>query len=188
MAATGSLSEMDAVVWDAELEELFGRLADCFRNDQTRVQARAYVAGLLPRTERKNGWTLAEFNQDLGPHKMQRLLSESAWDEDAVADVVRSYVVENLTEAGGVLVIDETGFVKKGTESAGVQRGTAAPLGGSRTVNSACSPHMSPEKGGLWLTGNCAFPTAGPKTGRGARTQAFHPGGDSRRSRCWHWT
>ncbi|SNQ48132.1 transposase [Frankia canadensis] len=122
MAATGSVSEMDVAVWEAGLEELFARLSDCFRSDQPRVQARAYVAGLLSRTERKNGWTLAEFSQDAGPQKMQRLLNEYAWDEDAVGDVVRSYVVENLIEPDGVLVLDETGFIKKGKKSAGVQR------------------------------------------------------------------
>ncbi|CAI7979490.1 hypothetical protein FRAHR75_630008 [Frankia sp. Hr75.2] len=118
-------------VWEAGLEELFGRVADCFRSDQPRAQARAYVAGLLSRTERKNGWTLAEFTREAGPQKMQRLLNEYAWDAHAMRDVVQSYVVENLTEPDGVLVVDETGFVKKGTSSAGVQRqysGTAGRI------------------------------------------------------------
>jgi SRSO17 transposase len=109
-------------VWEAELEDLFGRVAGCFPNEQPRAQARAYVAGLLSRTERKNGWTLAEFSRDSGPHKMQRLLTEYSWKEDRVRDVVASYVVENLAEPDGVLVVDETGFLKKGDRSAGVQR------------------------------------------------------------------
>jgi len=122
VAATDSVSGVDVAVWEAGLEELFGRVAGCFPNDQPRVQARAYVAGLLSRTERKNGWTLAEFSRDAGPQKMQRLLNEYSWSADAVRDVVASYVVENLFEPEGVLVVDETGFLKKGDRSAGVQR------------------------------------------------------------------
>ncbi|KQC36028.1 hypothetical protein UK82_23205, partial [Frankia sp. ACN1ag] len=75
-------------MWEAGLEELFGRVEGCFRSDQPRAQARAYVAGLLSRTERKNGWTLAEFSRESGPQKMQRLLNEYAWDADGVRDVV----------------------------------------------------------------------------------------------------
>jgi SRSO17 transposase len=122
---------VDVSVWEAGLEELLDRVAGCFRSDQPRAQARGYVAGLLSRTERKNGWTLAEFTREAGPQKMQRLLNEYAWNADAVRDVVARYVVENLAEPDGVLVVDETGFVKKGTSSAGVQRqysGTAGRI------------------------------------------------------------
>ncbi|WP_261575564.1 IS701 family transposase [Frankia gtarii] len=118
-------------MWEAGLDELFGRVAGCFRSDQPRAQARAHVAGLSSRTERKNGWTLAEFGREAGPQKMQRLLNEYAWDAGAVRDIVQQYVVENLAEPDGVLVVDETGFVKKGTSSAGVQRqysGTAGKI------------------------------------------------------------
>jgi len=131
VAADNSVSGVDVAVWEAGLEELFGRVANCFPNDQPRAQARAYVEGLLSRTERKNGWTLAEFSRDGGPQKMQRLLNEYAWNADAVRDVVAAYVVENLAEPDGVLVVDETGFLKKGDRSAGVQRqysGTAGRI------------------------------------------------------------
>jgi SRSO17 transposase len=113
------------------LEELLVRVDPCFGSEQPRVQARAYVAGLLSRTERKNGWTLAEFTGQTGPQKMQRLLNGYVRNADRVRDVVASYAIENLAEAGGVLVVDETGFVKKGTLSAGVQRqysGTAGRI------------------------------------------------------------
>lgn len=131
VAAAGSVSGVDVAMWEAGLEELLGRVADCFPNEQPRARARAYVAGLLSRTERKNGWTLAEFNGDPGPQKMKRLLNEYVWDEDAVRDVVAGYVAENLAEPDGVLVVDETGFLKKGDRSAGVQRqysGTAGRI------------------------------------------------------------
>jgi SRSO17 transposase len=122
---------LDVAVWEAGLEELLVRIDPCFGSEQPRVQARAYVAGLLSRTERKNGWTLAEFTGQAGPQKMQRLLNGYVWNADRVRDVAASYVIENLAEPGGVLVVDETGFVKKGTLSAGVQRqysGTAGRI------------------------------------------------------------
>ncbi|SQD96151.1 conserved hypothetical protein [Parafrankia sp. Ea1.12] len=78
------------------MEELLVRVDPCFVSEQPRVQARAYVAGLLSRAERKNGWTLAEFTGQAGPQKMQRLLNGYVWNADRVRDVVASYVIENL--------------------------------------------------------------------------------------------
>jgi len=72
--------------------------------------------------ERKNGWQLAEAAGDATPDKMQRLLNAARWDPDAVRDDLRAYVVEHLADPGGVLIVDETGFVKQGNKSAGVQR------------------------------------------------------------------
>jgi SRSO17 transposase len=97
---------------------------------------RAYVRGLLSEAERKNGWTLAETAGEAGPERMQRLLNFYAWDTDGVRDDVRTAIVEVLGDAGqGVLVVDETGFVKKGTKSAGVARqysGTAGRIENSQ--------------------------------------------------------
>uniref|UniRef100_UPI002AD20662 IS701 family transposase n=1 Tax=Frankia sp. Cas3 TaxID=3073926 RepID=UPI002AD20662 len=119
------------VAWDAGFDELFARVAGCFRTDESLHQARAYLMGLLSAVSRKNGWTLAEHAGDAAPHKMQRLLNEYAWDADAVQTVTRAYVVESLWESDGVLVVDESGFLKKGPKSAGVQRqysGTAGRI------------------------------------------------------------
>lgn len=77
---------------------------------------RIYVRGLLGEVERKNGWTLAEAAGDVGPERMQRLLNFYAWDTDGVRDEVRAAVVEAIGDAErGVLVVGETGFLKKGT-------------------------------------------------------------------------
>ncbi len=79
----------------------------------------------------KNSWTLAEAAGNKTPDKMQRLLSRADWDADGLRDDVRDYVVRHLGDPGGVLIVDETGFVKKGTRSAGVQRqysGTAGRM------------------------------------------------------------
>lgn len=84
--------------------------------------ARAYLVGLLAPVERKNGWQLAEAAGDAQPHRMQRLLNNVRWDPREVRVDLRDYVVEQLGDPSGVLIVDETGFLKKGTRSAGVQR------------------------------------------------------------------
>ena len=108
--------------WSERFNEMFAQVAGEFGNALSRRRARAYLLGLLSRTERKNGWTLAEFAGDLTPDGMQRLLNFYAWDADAVRNAVRRYVVRNLGNPAAVLAVDETGFLKKGTRSAGVAR------------------------------------------------------------------
>jgi SRSO17 transposase len=89
---------------------------------------RSICAGCLSAAERKNGWTLSEQAGDATPDARQRLLNHADWDADAVRDDLRGYVVEHLGDASAVLVVDETGFVKKGTKSAGVARQTKPQL------------------------------------------------------------
>jgi SRSO17 transposase len=116
------LDDDDLAAWIAGLNDLFALVAGRFPRVEPRLRARAYVRGLLAPLASKNGWTLAEAAGDATPDGMQRLLNRAAWDADGVRDDVRGYVVRHLGDAGGVLVVDETGFVKKGTRSAGVQR------------------------------------------------------------------
>jgi SRSO17 transposase len=97
-------------------------VAGRFAQACSRKRARAYLLGLLSRTERKNGWTIAEFAGDATPDGMQRLLNFYSWSADDVRDDMREYVVAGLGDDRAVLVADETGFLKKGTKSAGVQR------------------------------------------------------------------
>ncbi|MFO0960575.1 MAG: IS701 family transposase [Isosphaeraceae bacterium] len=121
--------------WDSRFRELAGRLAPRFRRKDLRGRAEGYIRGLLGRVERKNSWQLAEAAGDATPHGIQRLLGRSRWDADAVRDDLRSYVVEHLGEPDGVLIVDETGFLKKGTKSAGVARqysGTAGRIENSQ--------------------------------------------------------
>src|SRR6516164_2992653 len=108
--------------WLAGLDALFARVAGRFGRVEPRRQARLYLMGLLAPLERKNGWQLAEAAGDAAPDRMQRLLNNARWDARQVRDDLRSYVVEHLGDPGGVLIVDETGFLKKGTKSAGVQR------------------------------------------------------------------
>jgi SRSO17 transposase len=105
------------------LAALHARIAPHFRRREARERARRYLVGLLGHLERKNGWQLAEALGEGGPQGMQRLLNAADWDAEAVRDDLRAYVVEHLADArSGVLVVDETGFLKKGTKSAGVAR------------------------------------------------------------------
>jgi SRSO17 transposase len=106
----------------AGLDALFARVAGRFGRVEPRRQARLYLMGLLAPLERKNGWQLAEAAGDAAPDRMQRLLNNARWDARQVRDDLRGYVVEHLGDPGGVLIADETGFLKKGTKSAGVQR------------------------------------------------------------------
>ena len=117
----------------AELDRLHGRVAGRFGRSEPRQRVREYVSGLVAGLERKNGWTLAERAGEVSPDGMQRLLRRADWDVDGVRDDVRDYVIEHLAGAAGVLIVDDTGFVKKGTRSAGVQRQYSGTAG--RTEN-----------------------------------------------------
>jgi SRSO17 transposase len=117
--------------WQSDLKALFARTAHRFFRAEVRQRAQRYLAGLLGQVERKNGWQMAEHLGESGPQGVQRLLNAATWDANAVRDDLRDYVVEHLGDPNGVLVIDETGFVKKGSKSAGVQRqysGTAGRI------------------------------------------------------------
>jgi len=108
--------------WRAGLDAVHARIAGRFRRSEARERAKRYLSGLLDRVERKNGWQLAEHLGESGPQGVQRLLNGADWDVDAVRDDLRDYVVEHLGDPDGVLIVDETGFLKKGTKSVGVQR------------------------------------------------------------------
>jgi SRSO17 transposase len=116
------LTDDDLAAWVAGLDDLFALVAGRFHRVEPRRRARAYVRGLLAPLAAKNGWTLAEAAGDATPDGMQRLLNAAAWDADGVRDDIRSYAARHLGAADGVLVVDETGFLKKGVKSAGVQR------------------------------------------------------------------
>jgi len=127
----GMLTDGDLKAWVAGLDDLFALVAGRFGRVEPRRRARAYVRGLLAPLAVKNGWTLAEAAGDATPDGMQRLLNAAAWDAGDVRDDVRGYVARHLGAADGVLVVDETGFLKKGARSAGVQRqysGTAGRI------------------------------------------------------------
>jgi SRSO17 transposase len=113
---------MEIERWLEELGRLHTQISRCFDRPEPRQRARAYLKGLLGPVSRKNGWQLAEQAGEATPDGMQRLLREARWDQDAVCTELRSYVLQHFGRRGGVLVVDETPFRKKGRHSAGVKR------------------------------------------------------------------
>ena len=129
--AAGHSVEVDPARWQEAFEELLGRVAGRFARVEPRRRARALVRGLLSDLPRKNCWTIAEQAGDANPDGMQHLLGRAEWDPDAVRDDLRAYVVEHLGDPEAVLVVDETGDLKKGTATVGVKRqytGTAGRI------------------------------------------------------------
>jgi SRSO17 transposase len=113
------------------------RIAGRFARYEPRLRAGRLVVGLLSDLPRKNCWTIAEWAGETSPHGMQHLLCRAVWDADAVRDDVREYVVEHLHDEAAVLVVDETGDVKKGTHTVAVQRqytGTAGRIENSQVA------------------------------------------------------
>jgi SRSO17 transposase len=122
--------------------EVHARIGRRFARAEARERAGRYLAGLLQRVERKNGWQLAEAIGETGPRGVQRLLSAATWDTDGVRDDLRDYVVAHLgDEATGVLMVDETGFLKKGRKSCGVARQYSGTAG--TTVNCQVSVFLA---------------------------------------------
>lgn len=117
--------------WAAETDKLLDRMAGRFPRVETRRRAGKFLLGLLADLPRKNCWTIAEHTGDPDPHGMQHLLSRARWDTDGVRDDLCDYVIDHLGDIDGVLVVDETGDVKKGVHTVGVGRqytGTAGRI------------------------------------------------------------
>src|SRR5258706_16049279 len=121
---------LEAVGAVRALDTVHARIGGYFHRREMRERVRRYLAGLLGHVERKNSWQLAEGFGEAGPQGVQRLFTDADWDAEAVRDELRPYVVEQLGDAAsGVMVVDETGFLKKGTKSAGVARQDSSTAG-----------------------------------------------------------
>jgi SRSO17 transposase len=118
-----------------------GRIAGRFGRVEPRRRARAFVLGLLADLPRKNCWSIAEHAGDASPGGMQHLLGRARWDADGVRDDLRDYITGQLGDCGAVLVVDETGDVKKGTATAGVQRQYTGTAG--RTENAQVAVYLA---------------------------------------------
>jgi SRSO17 transposase len=129
--AAAASDSVDAAGWLAEFDTGFAAIAGRFGRVEPRRQARAFLFGLLSDVDSRSCWQLGEQAGDNSPHRMQRLLGEAVWDADKVRDDVRGYVVDALGDPAGVLILDDTGDLKKGEHSVGVQRhytGTAGRI------------------------------------------------------------
>ena len=121
--------------WKGELVRLHQRIGDVFARSEVRERSLAYLEGLLSGCERKNSWQVAECVGDASPYGMQYLLGRARWDADMLRTRLSEYVKEALGSRDAVMVLDETGFLKKGLHSAGVQRqysGTAGRIENSQ--------------------------------------------------------
>jgi SRSO17 transposase len=128
---------VDPARWHPVFDSLMAKVAGRFARVEPRRRARAFVLGLLADLPRKNCWTIAEHVGDSSPAGMRHLLSRASWDADRVRDDIRDFVVEHLGDQDAVLVVDETGDLKKGTASVGVQRqytGTAGRIENSQVA------------------------------------------------------
>lgn len=117
--------------WGTDFVAFHDRFAGVFRRKEPRAQAAKYMRGLMAQVQRKNSWQVAEAVGDRIPDAMQRLLYRALWDADAARDVLQQYVTEVFGDEEGVGAVDESGFIKKGTHSAGVKRqysGTAGKV------------------------------------------------------------
>lgn len=123
--------------WQADLAALNAHIARHFPRPEVREWAGRFLAGLLEPLERHNGWQLAEALGERSPDGVQRLLRTARWDADAIRDDLRTYVVAHLGNPEAVLVLDETGVLKKGTKSVGVGNTAARRGGSSRTWDTA---------------------------------------------------
>jgi SRSO17 transposase len=108
--------------WSREVDAVASRIGERFGRREQRAHAGRYLRGLIARVERKNGWQLAEQLGDSAPTNLQHFIARAKWDADEVRDDLQRYVAERLGDVDGVLIVDETGFLKKGTKSVGVKR------------------------------------------------------------------
>src|ERR687884_1690832 len=118
----GGSVEATLELWASSLRDIKGRIRPLFQRARMADSAALFLDALLGPERRKTGWMLAEAAGDPGPWRQQALLGRGRWDADALRDVVRDDVVETLAEPDGVLVVDETGFLKQGKASCGVAR------------------------------------------------------------------
>jgi SRSO17 transposase len=167
MVAQGGVAGSSAIgKWSRAFGGLHRRIGHRFCRSEARERARGYLLGLLGRVERKNGWQMAEAIGERDPQGVQRLLNSAKWDADEVRDDLRSYVVERLAadEASGVLIVDETGFLKKGEKCVGVARQYTGTAG--ETVNCQVGVFLaySSEKGAVFLDRALYLPRAWTNT------------------------
>lgn len=121
--------------WLGELGRVSEQLSDRFVRPEMKVRCEIYLECLLAQVDRKNGWQLAEYAGDASPKNIQHFIGRAKWDADQVRDDLHNYVVKQIGDPDGVLIVDETGFLKKGTKSAGVARqysGTAGRIENSQ--------------------------------------------------------
>jgi SRSO17 transposase len=176
---TGELGEAEIRSLDGELEALCASVDDVFARPASRDNLRAMVRGLLSEVPRKNLWQLAEFAGHVSPDRLQGFLATAAWDAEELRDRVRVFAVAALAADDAVLIADETGDIKKGTKTAGVQRQYTGTAG--RVENAQVSVHLSygSSRGRTLIDRELylgrTWPALPPNTNAAAPSRASHP-------------
>ena len=162
MVAQNGVVESSAIGnWSKAFGELHRRIGHRFCRSESRERTRRYLVGLLGRVERKNGWQLAEAIGERDPQGVQRLLNSARWDANEVRDDLREYVVEHLgDEESGVLIVDETGFLKKGHKSVGVARQYTGTAGDTVNCQVGVFLAYASQKGAAFLDRALYLPRA----------------------------
>jgi SRSO17 transposase len=138
MSRSPRLTAIDSDRWQTEFSTVLDRIAPRFRRYEPLRHAGELMAGMVSGLDRKNCWTISEHRGSSTPDGLQHLLARACWDADAVRDDLRDYIVEAFGDPAAILVVDETGDVKKGIQSVGVQRQTPVPRAESRTPKWRC--------------------------------------------------
>ena len=163
--------------WSEALGELHERVSHRFARSEARERVNRYLVGLLGQVERKNGWQMAEAIGERDPQGVQRLLNSAKWDADEVRDDLRSYVVDHLAdEETGVLIVDETGFLKKGEKSVGVARQYTGTAGDTVNCQVGVFLAYASEKGAAFVDRALYLPKAWTNDAQ-RRTEAGIPEG-----------
>ncbi|MDQ2737235.1 MAG: transposase [Actinomycetota bacterium] len=184
-AALAAAYRIDPDRWPDGFDALLDRIAPHFARYEPLRRPGSLMLGLLSGLDRKNCWTIAEHRGDPTPDGLQHSLSRTKWDADAVRDDLRGYVCENFGDPAGILVVDETGDVKKGVDTVGMQRQYTGTAG--RIENAQVAVHLTyaAPRGHALIDRPCICPGAGPMTRSAGSGPASRPPWSSRRSRRW---
>jgi SRSO17 transposase len=164
--------------WSLGLEAVAKRIDRHFGRAEARGRLRGYLRGLLSPIGRKNGWQLAEALGYRTPPGVQHLLGRAEWSADAVRDDLLSYAKEQLADPQGILIIDETGFLKKGSKSVGVARQYSGAAGRIENCQiGVFAAYLSPPtvRPARPSIGRCTCPRGGPKMVSGAGRPTCRP-------------
>jgi len=184
-AISGRPTTAQVSAWEEDIETVGERIGGRFARSEPRQRAVGYVRGLLSGTERKNGWQLAEHLGDPTPDGVQHLLARVDWDADAVGDDLLGYVREHLGRPDGVLVVDETRFLKKGTKSCGVARPYSGTAGRIENCQIGVFLGYATKKGRALLDRAPTCPRSGPATTIDVRRPVFRRRSLSPPRSCW---
>lgn len=115
-------TDQEVSCWADEINVAARMIGQRFSRCDLRAHSERYLLGLISRVERKNGWQLAEELGEQTPTNLQHFVARARWSAEHVRDDLQQYVLQHLGTKDGILIVDETGFLKKGTKSVGVKR------------------------------------------------------------------